>query len=68
MVTEIRRAESDRNSNNAAIFYGYPYLTFYLEEIFCAHLWQLIMEKIICKVYFNFLTNLHLPNPTPPEV
>ena len=38
MVTEIRRADSDRNSNNAAIFYGYPYLTFYLEEIFCAHL------------------------------
>ena len=38
MVTEIRRAESDRNSNNAAMFYGYPYLTFYLEEIFCAHL------------------------------
>ena len=20
-----------------AIFYGYPYFTFYLEEIFCAH-------------------------------
>ena len=38
MVTEIRRAESDRNSNNAAIFYGYPYLTFYLEEIFCAYI------------------------------
>ena len=38
VVTEIRKAESDRNSNNAAIFYGFPYLTFYLEEIFCAHL------------------------------
>ena len=32
MVTEIRRAESDRNS------YGYPYFNFYLEEIFCAHI------------------------------
>ena len=32
MVIEIRRARSDRN---AAEFYGY---TFYLEEIFCAHL------------------------------
>ena len=37
-VIEIRRARSDRNSNNAAKFYGYPYFTFYLEEIFCAHL------------------------------
>ena len=35
MVIEIRRARSDRN---AAEFYGYPYFTFYLEEIFCAHL------------------------------
>ena len=34
MVTEIRRAESDRNSNNAAIFYGYPYLTFYAHVIY----------------------------------
>ena len=32
MVIEIRRvARSDRN---AAKFYGYPYFTFYLEEIF----------------------------------
>ena len=35
VVIEIRRARSDRN---AAKFYGYPYFTFYLEEIFCAHL------------------------------
>ena len=34
VVIEIRRARSDRN---AAKFYGYPYFTFYLEEIFCAH-------------------------------
>ena len=34
----IRRARSDINSNNAAKLYGYPYFTFYLEEIFCAHL------------------------------
>ena len=27
-----------RNSNNAAEFYGYPYFTFYLEEIVGAHL------------------------------
>ena len=43
VVTEIRRAESDRNSNNAAIFYGYPYLTFYLEEFFCAHLFPFFL-------------------------
>ena len=35
VVIEIRRDRSDRN---AAKFYGYPYFTFYLEEIFCAHL------------------------------
>ena len=34
MVIEIRRARSDRN---AAEFYGYPYFTFYLKEIFCTH-------------------------------
>ena len=34
----VRRAESYRNSNDAAIFYGYLYFTFYLEEIFYAHL------------------------------
>ena len=34
VVIEIRRARSDRNT---AKFYGYPYFTFYLEEIFCAH-------------------------------
>ena len=34
VVIEIRRARSDRN---VAEFYGYPYFTFYLEEIFCAH-------------------------------
>ena len=34
---EIRRARSDRNSNNPAKLYGYPYFTFYLEEMFCAH-------------------------------
>ena len=27
-----------RSDRNAAQFYGYPYFTFYLEEIFCAHL------------------------------
>ena len=32
MDIEIRRGRSDRN---AAKFYGYPYFTFYLEEIFC---------------------------------
>ena len=37
MVIEIRRAKSDKNSNNAAKFYGYPYFTFHLEEIFCVH-------------------------------
>ena len=26
VVIEIRRAKSDRNSNNAAKFYGYPFL------------------------------------------
>ena len=31
MDNEIRRGRSDRN---AAKFYGYPYFTFYLEEIF----------------------------------
>ena len=49
MVTEIRRAESDRNSNNAAIFYGYPYLTFYLEEIFCTHV---IYKCVSVLVYY----------------
>ena len=38
LAIEIRRARSDRNSNNAAKLYGYPYFTFYLEEIFCAHI------------------------------
>ena len=46
MVTEIRRAESDRNSNNAAIFYGYPYFSFYLEEIFCTHLFPVFFFVI----------------------
>ena len=35
MDIEIRRGRSDRN---AAEFYGYPYFTFYLEEIFCTYL------------------------------
>ena len=35
MDIEIRRGRSDRN---AAKFYGYPYFTFYLEEIFCTYL------------------------------
>ena len=34
MDIEIRRGRSDRN---AAKFYGYPYFTFYLEEIFCTY-------------------------------
>ena len=38
VVTEIRRAESNRNSNNAAIFYGYPYFIFSLEGNFSTHL------------------------------
>ena len=46
MVTEIRRAESDRNSNNAAIFYGYPYFTFYLERKFLS---SCIAQKISSK-------------------
>ena len=35
VVIKIRRTRSDRN---AAEFYGYPYFTFHLEEIFCAHI------------------------------
>ena len=50
MVTEIRRAQSDRNSNNAAIFYGYPYFIFYLEEIFCAHLFPFFFFVIRIKI------------------
>ena len=34
VVIESRRARSDRN---AAEFYGYPYFTFYLEEIVGTH-------------------------------
>ena len=44
MVIEIRRARSDRN---AAKFYGYPYFTFYLEEIFGAHLFPFFFFVII---------------------
>ena len=40
---EIRRARSDRN---AAEFYGYPYFTFYLEEIFCTHLFPFFFFMI----------------------
>ena len=40
VVIEIRRARSDRNT---AKFYGYPYFTFYLEEIFCAHLFPFFL-------------------------
>ena len=36
MVIEIRRARSDRNAA------GYPYCTFYLEEIFCAHVYTYV--------------------------
>ena len=35
MDIEIRRGRSDRN---AAKCYGYPYFTFYLEEIFCTYI------------------------------
>ena len=45
MVIEIRRARSDRN---AAKFYGYPYFTFYLEEIFCAHNYSLVWSEWVC--------------------
>ena len=34
MDIEIRRGRSDRNATK---FYGYPYFTFYLEEIFCTY-------------------------------
>ena len=46
MVIEIRRARSDRN---AAEFYGYPYFTFYFEEIFCAHLSESAVALSICR-------------------
>ena len=58
MDIEIRRGRSDRN---AAKFYGYPYFTFYLEEIFCTYLfpffffvishYKLIIFKNL-KIYF----------------
>ena len=47
MDIEIRRGRSDRN---AAKFYGYPYFTFYLEEIFCAYLFPFfffVIRKLI---------------------
>ena len=44
-VIEIRRARSDRN---AAKFYGYPYFTFYLEEIFCTHTCCVNNSQFMC--------------------
>ena len=43
VVIEIRMARSDRN---AAKFYGYPYFTFYSEEIFCAHGARTIIRQV----------------------
>ena len=43
MAIEIRKAKSNRNTNNV---YGYLYFTFYSEEIFCAHLFPFFFYVI----------------------
>ena len=57
VVIEIRRARSDRNSNNAAKFCAYPcsYFTFYLEEIFCTHSFPFFFIVIRYRYNLSFI-------------